>query len=173
MIRSVLTTSLLIFMHTSFAAETLPPARLQKDTNIIGSVEALGLPQPGIVLDARVDTGAELSSLDARNLRSFQKIHHKKKEWVSFDLVDRKTGRCQHMEVPVERYVKIKRHGVDSQCRPVVCMPAIMGSRKQNILFTLADRRQFQYPVLIGRNYLASGQLVDISQAYLAGQPVL
>ncbi len=139
------------------------------DNKILGGVETFGLPATGMTLDARIDTGAELSSLDARNIREFKQDQQK---WVSFELVDRKNGSSKKLTLPVDRHVKIKRHGAESQCRPVICLLVTLGDRKQETYFSLTDRSKFDYPLLIGRSFL-TGQLVDISRNNLAGQPVL
>ena len=158
---------LLCLVNTLLQAETESSPKLQSETKILGSVETLGVPLAGMALDARVDTGAELSSLDARNIKEFKKDQD---SWVSFELLDRESGCLKQISLPVERYVKVKRHGAESQCRPVICLPVVMGSDKQKTPFTLTDRRKFEYPVLIGRSFL-NGQLVDISKSNLTGKP--
>ena len=170
--RYVLAACLLCLVNLPLQAETKSIEPFQKkisDIKILGGVETLGLPTTGMALDARVDTGAELSSLDARNILEFRKD---RQQWVSFDLIDRKTGCCKKLSLPVERHVRIKRHGAKSQCRPVVCLPITLGNQHQETHFSLTDRSKFEYPVLIGRSFF-SGQLVDISRSNLAGPPVL
>ncbi|MCL6271602.1 RimK/LysX family protein [Sansalvadorimonas sp. 2012CJ34-2] len=167
--KTLLIACLFCLIHLPLQADTKTTPFQQKETKILGGVETLGLPSAGMALDARIDTGAELSSLDARNIKDFKKDG---KDWVSFELVNRGGGCTKNMELPVERYVRVKRHGAESQCRPVVCLPVVMGSDQRSTPFTLTDRRKFEYPILLGRSFL-SGLLVDINKKNLTGKPVL
>ena len=62
---------------------------------IIGAVEPIYfLPMKGAFL-ARIDTGAQGSSVDVENLQEFER---EGKKWVSFDLVNQRTGEKHHYE---------------------------------------------------------------------------
>ncbi len=59
-----------------------------------------------------------------------------------------------HIEKKVIKTVQIKRHGKESQDRYVIKMRMVLGNVSQLILVNLNDRDDYQYPVLIGRNFL-------------------
>ena len=99
----------------------------QVSTKILGGVETLALPAAGLTMDARIDTGADLSSLDARNIQEFTRD---KTQWVSFQVVDRTSGKSRCITTPLDRHIHIKRHGLSSQCRPVVCLAITMGGQQ-------------------------------------------
>ncbi|WP_281646573.1 RimK/LysX family protein [Parendozoicomonas sp. Alg238-R29] len=164
--------SLLLLLHTPLQADELQlPAHLLKTANftktkqtLLGAVETLTLSEGGLLMDARIDTGAELSSLDAREIREFKKDGEK---WVNFQIIDRQSGVKKKLSLPIKNHVKIKRHAQKSQCRPVVCMGISLGEDTNKTLFTLTDRRNFEHPILLGRSYLHGKAIVDVSHNYL------
>ena len=140
---------------------------------IFGCVETVTLPALALDLKARVDTGAGLSSLDARNIEEFIRDGE---SWVSFQVKERVSGVCKKLCLPVISYVQIKRHGQKSQCRPVVSLPIALGNRQGETLFTLTDRSHFDYPVLIGRSYMEKSYpddrtLVDVKRDHIVSKP--
>ena len=74
------------------------------------------------------------------------------------------------MERPLSRVVLIKRKGAESQERPVVVMNVRIGKLERSSEFTLASREGFEFPVLIGRNFLTDEAIVDVSHEYLASE---
>lgn len=128
---------------------------------IIGEVEPVYfLPMKKAVL-SRIDTGAETSSLDAKNIKLFEREGVK---WVSFDVENRKNGETHHFEKRLYRSVTIKRQE-ESEERYVVLMTIQMGKEKITAQFTLADRSKFNYQGLIGRNVLNGRAIVDTALA--------
>ncbi len=129
----------------------------------LGAVEHMTLPDHNIVLKARIDTGARTSSIDARDITFFVKDE---KDWVSFG-VPNAAGEIITMEEPVTRFVKIKRHGEESEKRPVVTLNARIGDILAPTQFTLRNRENYEYPVLIGARFLEKRALVDVSRKYV------
>ena len=70
------------------------------------------------------------------------------------------------VEMPLEREAKIKRKGSQVQIRPVVKLGVCLAGVYEEVEFTLTDRSNFEYPVLIGRNFLAGKFLVDSSRSF-------
>ena len=62
--------------------------------------------------------------------------------------------------------ILIKRHGEESQRRYVVKMRVVLGNVSQLISVNLNDRDSYQYPVLIGRNFLRDYFIVDVAKKY-------
>ena len=54
----------------------------------------------------------------------------------------------------------------EAQRRPVVKLRVALGPIEQQREFTLADRSQYDYPVLIGRNFLRDVAVVDVARQY-------
>lgn len=128
---------------------------------VLGAVERVRLDPEGLVFDARIDTGAETSSMDARDLVEFERNGA---PWVRFAVVDPAKGRPVLIERAISRRVRIKRHAAQSVLRPVVSLCVRIGRLEREREFTLADRTGFEFPVLIGRNFLRDLAVVDVSR---------
>lgn len=128
---------------------------------IIGQIEPVVMLPERIVYDARIDTGATTSSLDAKNLQLFERDG---KRWVRFDLVDPTTQKTVQFERAVVRIVRIIQHGREALRRPVVKLMISMGPIILEREFTLADRADFKFPILIGRNVLRNQAIVDVAR---------
>ena len=134
---------------------------------IVGAIESVSIEPPGVVASARIDTGAQTSSLDARDLEEFERDGT---NWVRFNFVDRLTANSHEIEAKVIRYVKITQSsnpdGYDK--RPVVRLKLTMGDFSELSEFTLTSREHMSYPILIGRNALQDVAVVDVSSENLA-----
>ena len=130
---------------------------------IIGETEYVTIKPSNIRLKARIDTGATTSSIHAVNIVRYERDG---KKWVRFNLV-KPTGAKIKMEQPVQRIIKVKRHGAAEQSRPVVHLTVIMGKIKKTTPFSLVDRSNFKFPVLIGRTFLANTAIVDVNRSYI------
>ena len=127
---------------------------------IIGQVEPIVVYPAKVVLEARIDTGATTSSIDSYDETIFERDG---KRWVRFYLLDRK-GKKKHMfEKPVVRFVRIVQHNEKSPRRPVVTLTISMGKVVLKRQFTLANRHNFAYQMLVGRNVLNGQAAVDVS----------
>ena len=129
------------------------------DLGVIGAVEPVYVLPHKIAMLARIDTGAKTSSIDAKNIKLFERDGQ---EWVSFDIIDRRTKNTYHFEKKLRRKIAIKRINQDEN-RFVVNMDILFGKKTITEEFTLADREKFDYPVLIGRNILTGRAVVDTS----------
>ena len=129
---------------------------------IIGEVEPIYfLPMKSPFL-ARVDTGATTSSLDCQDIEFFERDGEK---WVSFKLKNRKTSEEHVFEKKIERSFRVRRMGNDER-RKAVKMDVKMGNNVFTAMFSIADRSEFDYQGLIGRNILTGRFIVDTSTSY-------
>ena len=134
---------------------------------IAGWVEKISLVEQPLVLKAKLDTGAKTSSIHAINIELFMREGER---WVKFDLllddVDDKQHTL-HMERPRVRRVRIKDHdGVDDR-RAVIELEICFDGRKHVTEFTLADRSEYIYDVLLGREFLQGIVVVDPDSTFL------
>lgn len=136
------------------------PERPKSVLLILGGIEYVAIDPPGLRMKARLDTGATTSSLDARDIREFERDG---KTWVKFQLIDRKSGQATEISRPVVRSAAIANGGGR---RYVVSLKATIGSIDQFTEFSLADRSTYNYPVLIGRNFLRDQALVDVARRF-------
>ncbi len=129
------------------------------ELEILGYIEKVRFDNPSIELNAKLDSGATTSSLNALNKESFEKDG---KEWIRFDVIDPEDeDNLVTFEAPVVRTVRIRRHGGTPHQRPVVELGMCVGHVHQVAQFTLADRSVFNYQVLVGRNFLKGHIVVD------------
>jgi hypothetical protein len=119
-----------------------------------------------VVLKAKVDTGADTSSLDARWIRL---MHREGKEWVRF--VTESGGKRHEIEAPLLRRVSVKSSDGRESDRYVVSAVACLGKKATSLELTLADRRGMEYPCLLGRAFLKGRYLVDVSGKFLQEKP--
>ncbi len=132
---------------------------------IYGWIETVSLPQAGLQLEAKLDTGAETSSLDARDIEAFERDDER---WVRFRLEGERQGEAasQWVERPVLRRVKVRgAGGVDH--RYVIRMQLCIGHQAYEEQFTLRDRSRMAYPALLGRRTLEHLGLVDVRRQHL------
>ena len=109
---------------------------------------------------ARIDTGAETSSIDAFNIKEFERDGE---PWVSFDVKNRKTKEKRTFEKKIVRKTFIKRQQGENEKRIVVNMEIKIGNQLFTKEFNLGNREKFNYQVLIGRNILSGLAVVDVS----------
>jgi hypothetical protein len=151
-------TSLLLVLADRAAAAA-------RDLEILGWVENARLMDPAITLKAKLDTGAETSSLDAEVIKKFRKDG---KRWVRFRLTDRDTGEDFIIVRERKRTIGVVQHDGSSQRRPVVEMQLCIASRVIRTEVSLIDRSEFNYPLLLGRNVLQKFALVDPGDTFLS-----
>lgn len=130
---------------------------------ILGGLEYIYLDPPGIILSARIDTGAQTSSLNALDMVEFERDG---KPYVKFNIVDPNTGEKIELTRRIRGHTKIKKHMTESQRRPIVSLRVKLGELDEHISFTLIDRSKFQQQALIGRNFLRDLAVVDVSKEY-------
>ena len=124
---------------------------------IIGEVEPIYFLPMKSPFAARIDTGATTSSLDCQDVEYFERDGEK--------LKNRKTGEEHVFEKKVERSFKVKRAGKD-ESRKAIKMDVKMGGEVFSAVFSIADRSNFDYQGLVGRNILTGRFLVDTSTSY-------
>lgn len=133
--------------------------QVKHSLEVIGVVENVYVLPMKVPFPARIDTGAETSSIDVGKFKTFERDGEK---WVSFDLDHNGSGEKLHFEKKIKRRTSIRRINGDEH-RVVVNMDIKMGKDIINADFTLADREKFTYQVLIGRNILSGRFIVDPS----------
>lgn len=133
---------------------------------VIGWVEKAVLMPGHLVMNAKMDTGALTSSLDAKDLTHFDRDG---KDWVRFSVhAEDEQGNPQskQFERPVERMVTVRGAG-GTDNRVVVKMDLCVGNTVYNEEFTLRDRGDMKYPLLVGRRTIGHIGLIDVTRQYL------
>ena len=128
----------------------------------IGWIEHVKLHSRNMLMKAKIDTGADNSSINATNVKMFEKNNVR---YVSFT-VENKLGDIAEFTRPLIRMVKIKRKGAESLKRPVVSMDLCIGNTLHVAHVNLANRENFKYRMLIGRSFLKGLFLVNSNRKH-------
>ena len=115
-----------------------------------------------IIVKAKIDTGAKTTSVHSSEYHQYKKDGE---SWVKFNIVNAK-GDVMMLEKPVLRLAEIKRHFGKKQIRPVIRLGLCLGTTYKIAEVNLVDRSGFNYQLLVGREFLKSGTLVDPSITY-------
>lgn len=137
------------------------------DRLVVGEVETVRVEPPGFEIEARIDTGAESSSLHAENVTEFERDGE---AWVKFDVVSEEVSVT--LERPVQKYVRvIQQSDKEGTRRPVVLLRLLVGTIKDSFEFTLADRSHLAHHMILGRNFLTDLAVVDVGRQNIQPLP--
>lgn len=133
---------------------------------VIGWVEKAHIPAMDVTVKSKMDTGALTSSIHATNVERFSRAGEK---WVRFTvtLEDTDLGEMNSktLERPVHRRVKLTgAGGVDH--RLVVFMDVCFGDVLYREQFSLSDRSDKIYGLLIGRRTIEHLGLLDVTKTF-------
>lgn len=166
----------LMLLAMLVAGVAMAAAETKQPRPIYGTAEEVFIPELGIRVPAKVDTGAESASLSAIHVRRFKRNDER---WVRFQLAVEGLPAAE-IELPLSHNVRIRRRASDFEegedkdyaRRPVIELTLCIGDRKQTLNVNLADRRRFSQPMLIGRDALrALHAMVDVEQKFAVGEP--
>lgn len=155
----VLLVSLPFYASTSLSKE---PARV-----IAGWVEKIRIENQTYDIKAKLDTGAKTSSIHATNIKPFKKNG---KRWARFTLQLTDSRGEKHsidLEKPRSRKANIKNHDGNHDPRYVVELDLCFNGRQFTTEFTLADRSEYIYDVLLGRQFLKKAAIIDPNNTFL------
>lgn len=141
------------------AIEVKAKSPVKHSLGIIGATEPVYILPMKAPFQARIDTGAETSSIDVDEYHYFERDGEK---WVSFTIKNSSNGERNTFEKRLIRKATIRRIK-QSEKRPVVKLDVKFGGQIIKASFTLAKRENFEYQALIGRNILTGRAIVDTS----------
>jgi hypothetical protein len=146
-----------------------PKARRGK--KVIGWREWVSLPDLDVMyMKAKVDTGADTSSLHAFNVEKFERDGV---DYVRFEIHPKQrskkpTIRC---EAPLISERTVKNPGGRSELRPVVRTRLIVAGQELDALVNLTSRDEMGFRMLLGRRAIRSAFVVDPGRSYLWPRP--
>lgn len=149
-----------VFLTLFFITATVfPLGELVQGATVTGWVENVYIYPERFVLRAKIDTGAEHSSLHATGVSYYT---YQGKRWLRFWLVNRH-GEKLLIKKPVTRTAQIKRHFDEIQERPVITLAMCLAGIIKTVDVNVVDRSGYDHQLLIGRSFLANDFLVDPS----------
>lgn len=144
----------MIFMQ-SFLADDL----------IIGKYDRIDLPLLQLQnLKAKIDTGAKTSSLHCSYIKQSDE------NTVTFEVLDdtHKKYRKKKYSMPIQRVARVKSSNGSMESRYVILSKVIIFDKIYDVEFTLRNREKMNFPILLGREFLKQGFLVDVNKEYLS-----
>ena len=165
-LRTLLLTPLLTFL--SFPAGAAPNEA--REVEILGWIEWVWLRDPVMKIKAKMDTGAQTSSLHATIIKRFKMSG---KRWVRFEIKNPETGDVVTLVRERQRTVGIVQHTGENDVRPTVMMKICVSGHMLETEFSLAERGKFTYDMLLGRNTLRRFALIDPAKTFLGDKDCL
>ena len=138
---------------------------------VVGWREWVALPQAGVDwVKAKIDTGARSSSIHAFDLESFEKDGQ---EWVRFSIHPWQRSDEDHVELslPVLDRREVRSSNGQTEQRYAVALDVTLAGRTITTVMTLSNRDEMGFRMLIGREALERGFLVDSAISYAGGKP--
>ena len=139
--------------------------------DVVGWREWVGLPSLAVPwIKAKIDTGAQTSSLHAFGLREFKR---EGESWVRFEVHPWQYSARDgvKVELPVHDRRRVRSSTGHIQNRVVVLIELRMLDRTLPVEVTLTRRDSMGFRMLVGREALSNGFLVDPAASYLGGKP--
>lgn len=135
----------------------------------IGRTDTIDLPEFGLMgVPCKVDTGADTSSLHCSRIRLVEDKDGD--EVLEFRVLDRKhplyTGQRIRFREFTEKRVRSSSGHVEE--RYSITTTLILFGQEWPVEFTLTDRVQMRFPVLLGRRFLKKGFIVDVTRTNLS-----
>lgn len=133
-----------------------------KNLKTIGRVEKISFPELEVKgIHAKIDTGADLSSIWVTNIKEENGV-------LSFKLFGRSSPYYsdKKIEIPAPQYLhtRIANSFGQRELRYVIKLQVRIRGKLVRATFTLANRTNKTYPILIGRKLLQGKFLVDVSK---------
>jgi hypothetical protein len=139
-----------------------------KETFDVGWCEHVALPELGVTLRAKIDTGARSCALHVTSMREIG-FDDSGNVLLDLTLPDEK-GNDRALRVVVVEYAHVKDSGGHTERRPVIETLLRMGERGWRVRVTLTDRGDMRFPMLVGRTALGPDMRVHPSRRFLAGR---
>lgn len=136
---------------------------------IVGYREHIALPDLGVELVAKVDTGARSSSVHAEHV-TIRSTPAGRRVRASLPL-DRHGLRRVELDAPLLGWRWVRDSGGHGALRAVVATTVALGPWRWVEELTLADRPGMRHRMLLGRVAVRGRFLVDPERSFLVGQP--
>lgn len=137
--------------------------------SVVGWREWVRLPSVGVDwVKAKVDTGARTSSLHAFDLQVLDdgaRVRFAIHPWQRGALDERV------VELPVHDVRSVRSSSGHAEARYVVLLPLVLAGREVDAEVTLTDRDEMGFRMLVGREALVNGFVVDPALSYVGGRP--
>ncbi|WP_460795570.1 ATP-dependent zinc protease family protein [Microbacterium sp. GXF0217] len=145
-------------------------SRTPHSNTLTGWREWVSLPDAGVDwIKAKIDTGARTSSLHAYDVEEFQR---EGEDWVRFRVKPWQESQADAtiVECPVHDRRRVRSSSGHQQDRIVVLLAIRLVDRLVVSEVTLSNRDEMGFRMLIGREALRRGFVIDPARSFLGGR---
>lgn len=138
---------------------------------VVGWREWVALPQAGVPwVKAKIDTGARSSAIHAFDLELDRTDGE---DWVRFSIHpwQRSDDDVAELRLPVLDRREVRSSNGQIEERYAVALDVTLVGRTITTVMTLSNRDEMGFRLLIGREALERGFLVDAARSYVGGRP--
>ncbi|HVR79507.1 MAG TPA: RimK/LysX family protein [Acidimicrobiia bacterium] len=138
---------------------------------VIGWREWVQLPELGVLeTKAKVDTGADNSSLHAFNV---ERVERNGVDYVRFEVHPKQRSKMPTIqcEAPLAMVKKVKNPGGRIELRPMIRTKVVVAGVELEALVNLTSRDEMGFRMLLGRRTLRSRFVIDPGRSYLGARP--
>jgi len=141
---------------------------MPKSKIIIGRSEKIDLPELKLVkVKAKIDTGAFGCSIHCSEMEIVERDGQKKVRIVPLQRKKEQNNRESFYFQLIEKKV-VKSSIGKKEVRPVIKLKVGIFGEWRDVEFSLTDRSNMKYPILLGREFLRGKYLVDVSKINLS-----
>jgi len=160
-------TILALWLSVALAVPTRGETVAERSKRIIGATATISEATSGLPFSARIDTGATTCSIHALKweIEDPAKRPAKNVGKQIRVLIANEKGEQAWVEAVVAARVRVRSSVQDEDDyhgRYKVVLPLEHNGVKKEVLVTINDRTNMEYPLLIGRNFLRNDFVVDI-----------
>jgi hypothetical protein len=143
--------------------------KLHTPKRIIGRQDILDLPALNLrKIACKIDSGAFTSAIHCHHI--FLKIFDDGSQELSFRVLDPTHKAYNSLDLSTKNFKEkiVKSSFGEEEFRYVITTTVVLFGKKYETEFTLADRMEMRFPVLLGRKILNKIFLVDVSKKDLS-----
>lgn len=138
----------------------------------LGWREWLSIPELGIArIKAKVDTGARSSCLHTCGLETYADASGARRVRFRVHPLSRNSRLVVECDRPLVAMRVVRDSGGHEQERPFIRVPIVLGPHEWEAEFSLTNRDNMKFRMLLGRSAMVGRFLVDPSVSYLVGKP--
>ena len=134
--------------------------------NTIGWIDKIDIPDFDLQnVPAKIDTGANRSAIHCSDIR-VQTVDGTEKLCFKIPIESNQENPTFYSEMFFKKKIKSSSGHVEE--RYIVKVSIIAFGKKYKTTFSLTDRTDMKYPILLGRKLLKNRFIVDVSQSFLS-----
>jgi hypothetical protein len=133
-----------------------------------GWLQSIRLEPHGVRVTAKLDTGAKSSAIHATDVERFERGGVERVKFALFQEHPEQDGAKVTYDLPIVGTVRIKRAAEKAtEERITVRLSFCIDGELMDAKFSLDDRSNLNYPVLLGREFLKEHFVVDSSKTFV------